>query len=160
VCGGVAVTVAVGFPSRLNRGRRKDRVVTGSGSREMESLASAVVERVKDRLADIHHGQVRVETCIHYGAVDSSPGHLVVWVLLAGAPDDELPEWFTPGLPADYDFRERQQLDPGLVDWLERLRQAVRDEFSAAQWPEAGEVTVMFDSEHRVREGGGFWYFK
>lgn len=125
----------------------------------MEDLASQVVERVKEHLAGEHAGRVRVETCIHYGAVDISPKYLAVWVLLAGAPDEELPEWFKPGAPIEHPARNRR-LDPSLVVWLEHLRQVVRGQFAAAQWPESGQVDVLFDSEHRVREGGGFWYFK
>jgi hypothetical protein len=53
-----------------------------------------------------------------------------------------------------------QRLDLSLLAWLEDLRGAVRAEFEAASWPNAGEVDVLFDSEHRVREGSGFWYFK
>jgi hypothetical protein len=133
--------------------------VAATSAHEMGDLASAIVERVKERLADASYGRVRVETCIHYGAIDISPKYLVVWVLLAGAQDDELPEWFKPGAPVDHPGRN-QNLDPALLVWLDHLQQAVRDEFAAARWPGPEKVDVLFDSEHRVREGGGFWYFK
>lgn len=125
----------------------------------MVHLASAVLERVRGQLAGAHDGRLRVKTCIHYGAVDISPKLLVVWLLLAGAPDDELPEWFNPGAPIDHPERN-QRLDPALITWLVHLREVVRAEFAAAQWPEPEQVEVLFDSEHRVQLGGGFWYFK
>jgi hypothetical protein len=133
--------------------------VTGTSSREMKVLASAVVDRVRGQLIGAQHGCFRVQTCIHYGAVEIDPKHLVVWLLLAGAPDDQLPEWFSPGAPADHPGRN-QHLDPSLVSWLESLRRGIRAEFAASQWPEPDSVQVLFDSDHRVQEGGGFWYFK
>lgn len=130
-----------------------------AGSSEMKVLAATVVDRVRRRLVGEQSGKFRVEALIHYGAVDIDPKYLVVWVLLAGAADDELPEWLNPGAQIDHPERN-QQLDPSLLGWLEDLRRAVRDEFEAASWPSAGDIDVLFDSEHRVREGGGFWYFK
>lgn len=132
---------------------------SSAGSSEKSVLAETVVDRVRRRLVGELSGKFRVEACIHYGAVDIDPKYLVVWLLLAGAPDDELPEWLNLGAPVDHPERN-QQLDPSLLAWLEDLRRAVRDEFEAACWPSAGEIDVLFDSEHRVREGGGFWYFK
>jgi hypothetical protein len=128
-------------------------------SSEWEVLASTIVDGLRRRLVGEHRGKFRVDACIHYGAVDIDPRYLVVWLLLAGAPDDELPEWLNPGAPIDHPERN-QRLDPSLLAWLEDLRGAVRAGFEAASWPNAGEIDVLFDSEHRVREGGGFWYFK
>jgi hypothetical protein len=91
----------------------------------------------------------------HYGAVDIDSKYLVVWVILTGGRDEELPEWSTPesaGL--------QSKLDPGLVSWMEHLRQVVRDQFGAVDWPDADNVDVLFDSEHRIRENGGWEYFK
>ena len=121
----------------------------------MDDLASQAVARARDLLLVEHHGRVRVDSCFHYGAVDISPKHLVVWVLLTGADDDQLPEWSTPEAA-----RQRAELDPALVTWMERLRHIVREEFAAVQWPATDSVQVLFDSEHRVREGGGWYYFK
>jgi len=125
----------------------------------MEMLSATIVDRLRGRLVGEHSDRFRVEACIHYGAVDIDPKYLVVWLLLAGAPDDELPEWLNPGAPIDHPQRN-QRLDPSLLAWLEDLRRSVRAEFAAASWPNADEIDVLFDSEHRVRERGGFWYFK
>jgi hypothetical protein len=133
--------------------------MASAGSSEMKDLAATVVDRVRRGLVGEQRGRFRVDACLHYGAVDIDPKYLVVWLLLAGAPDDELPEWLNPGAPIDHPERN-QRLDSSLLAWLEDLRRAVRDEFEAASWPNAGEVDVLFDSEHRVRERGGFWYFK
>lgn len=133
--------------------------MANAGSNEMKILAATVVARLRRRLVGERSGKFRVEACIHYGAVDIDPKYLVVWLLLAGAPDGELPEWLNPGAPIDHPERN-QQLDPSLLAWLEDLRRAVREEFEAASWPSACEIDVLFDSERRVREGGGFWYFK
>jgi hypothetical protein len=133
--------------------------MASSGSGERKALAAAVVGRVRDRLVGAQRGPFRVVACTHYGAVDIGPQFLAVWLLLAGAPDDELPEWFNLGAPVDHPERN-QRLNPSLLAWLEDLQRAVRAEFEAASWPNASQVTVLFDSEHRVREGGGFWYFK
>jgi hypothetical protein len=133
--------------------------MASAGSSEMKVLAATVVDRLRRRLVKEQSGKFRVEACLHYGAVDIDPKYLVVWLLLAGAPDDELPEWLNPGAPVDHPERN-QRLDSSLLDWLEDLRRAVRDEFERASWPNAGEIDVLFDSENRVREGGGFWYFK
>jgi hypothetical protein len=75
------------------------------------------------------------------------------------APDDELPEWLNPAGPVRHPERNRR-LEPSLLAWLEELQRTVRAEFEAALWPNASQKDVLFDSEHRVREGGGFWYFK
>jgi hypothetical protein len=71
--------------------------MASAGSSAMEVLSATVVDRLRRRLVGEHSGRFRVEACIHYGAVDSDPKYLVVWLLLAGAPDDELPEWLNPG---------------------------------------------------------------
>jgi hypothetical protein len=113
------------------------------------------VARPQGLLLDEHCGHVRVDSCFYYGAVDISPRYLVVWILLAGAPDNELPEWSTPEVA-----KQRDELDPSLVTWMEHLRQIVRDAFATEQWPAPDSVEVLFDSEHRAREGGGWAYFK
>jgi hypothetical protein len=123
--------------------------------RPMARLASRATGRAERQLTDQHHGDIRVFTCFYYGAVDIDPKHLVVWIILAGAPDEQLPRWSTPETAG-----QQGNLDPGLVSWLGHLRHIVRDEFAAVQWPHAGDVHVLFDSEHRVRENGGWEYFK
>jgi hypothetical protein len=121
----------------------------------MERLASHAVTLAERQLIGEHLGHVRVHSCFYYGAVDVDPKHLVVWVILTGAPDEELPKWSTPEAAA-----LSGNLDPSLVSWLGHLRQIVRDQFGVGQWPEAQNVQVLFDSEHRVRENGGWEYFK
>jgi hypothetical protein len=125
--------------------------MAGAGSTDVKDISAAVVDRLRKRLVGERRGEFRVEACIHYGAVDIDPRHLVVWLLLAGAPDDELPEWLSPVAPVDHPGRN-QHFDPALLAWLEDLRRAVRAEFEAAAWPDARNVDVLFDSEHRVRE--------
>lgn len=121
----------------------------------MKDLAEQAVTHARDLLLAERLGDIRVDACFHYGAVDISPRYLVVWVLLAGAADSDLPEWYTPE-----DTSPRIRLEPELVSWLAHLRQIVRSEFAAASWPDADNVDVLFDSEHRVRTHGGWEYFK
>jgi hypothetical protein len=62
----------------------------------MKDLAQQVVAHARDLLLAERFGDIGVDACFYYGAVDISPRYLVVWVLLAGAPDSDLPEWYTP----------------------------------------------------------------
>jgi hypothetical protein len=62
----------------------------------VKDLAERTVAQSRDLLLAERLGDVRVDACFYYGAVEINPRHLVVWILLAGAPDSELPEWFTP----------------------------------------------------------------
>jgi hypothetical protein len=119
------------------------------------SVAVDAVAHAEAALAHERLGAIRVGQCFHYGAVDTDVRQLVVWVLLAGAPASELPEWFHTG-----DHRQRAWLDPALVAWTDRLRGIVQGEFADRSWPRPAEVTVQFDSEQRVRDGGGFYYFQ
>ena len=84
--------------------------------------------------------------------------NLVVWVLLTGAPDDVLPEWYfpVPGQRAGIQAR----LAPSLREWLDEMRDAVRAEFAKVGWPDPTRVAVGFDSSNRVEAAGGFAYFK
>jgi hypothetical protein len=81
-----------------------------------------------------------------------------VWVLLNGEIDEKLPEWFFLDTYQD-DARQSRRLGPDLVEWLERLRACIRQEFQQRGWPKAEDIHVGFDSEHRVANGGGFHYF-
>lgn len=127
--------------------------MTGRAS-DRQRAADAAVQRAKAALARERLRNVFVATTIWYGAVELDPTHLVVWILLAGADDGELPTWASPESAA------LGGMDPELTQWMAHLRDLVRNEFRIASWPEADHVTVLFDSEHRVAEGGGFWYFK
>lgn len=120
----------------------------------LKHAADTAVQRARAAMAQERLGEVFVKTAIWYGAVDINPKYLVVWILLAGADDDELPKWASPESATD------SGMDPHVTQWMNRLRRIVRAEFETASWPDAASITVMFDSEHRVAEGGGFWYFK
>ncbi|MGO1049751.1 hypothetical protein [Crossiella sp. CA198] len=94
-----------------------------------------------------------VEAVFSYGAVEIDPAHLVLWVLLKG-PADGLPEWYQPhrqprpaGLPAE------------LLDTVDAMRAAVVDCFRD-HWPDPDELLIGFDSAERVRDHGGYQYFR
>jgi hypothetical protein len=97
---------------------------------------------------------VEVTTIFYYGAVEIDTRHLTIWVLLEGAPPGELPTWWSPESSA-----------PGSSDaecdsWLRGLATEIRSLLNAVDWPDGSHATVLFDSDERVREGGGFFYFK
>ncbi|WP_030153560.1 hypothetical protein [Oerskovia turbata] len=101
------------------------------------------------------HDGLKVVALLHYGAVDIDPRHLVVWMLLDGRPDDQIPAWLrvSPLLieslrPTDIDY-----------SWLLDLRSEVQEAFRKARWVDPDNVTVMVDSAHRV-ERSGFNYFR
>jgi len=118
--------------------------------------AARAVGSARKALVGLESNGVHVASVFHYGAVDIDPKHLVVWVLLSGRPDDELPAWLrvTPGLlpglrPKGIDF-----------DWLLGLREVVVRELAKRRWPSGDVVDVMVDSEHRVESSGGWNYFR
>lgn len=118
--------------------------------------ARQAVRSARYALVGVESGGVRVASVFHYGAVDIDPKHLVVWVLLSGRPDEELPARLrvTPNLlpelrPKGIDF-----------DWLLELRDVVVCELAKGEWPEAKSVDVMIDSERRVETNGGWDYFR
>ncbi|GAA2801337.1 hypothetical protein [Crossiella cryophila] len=94
-----------------------------------------------------------VEAVFSYGAVEVDPAHLTVWVLLKGQADG-LPEWYQPhrqsrpaGLPAE------------LLDTVDAMRAAVVDCFRD-HWPDPDGLRIGFDSAERVRDNGGYQYFR
>jgi hypothetical protein len=99
---------------------------------------------------------VHVTSVFHYGAVEIDPRYLVVWILLSGRPDEELPTWFAikPGLPDDL---TPEGLD---LDWLLGLRDVVVRELSKRGWPSTDSASVLIDSAHRVESEGGWNYFR
>lgn len=121
---------------------------------ETTALASAIMARVRDALTGREHDGMSVRGFVHYGAVDIDPNHLVVWLLMGGRPDDEIPEWLvvTPDLESD------ALPLPGDHAWLLGLRDEVLAEFRRGGWP-GDDPRVLVDSSHRVQEGGGYRYF-
>jgi hypothetical protein len=101
---------------------------------------------------------VRVESVFWYGAVELGAENLVVWVLLSGAPDEDLPEWYFP-VPGQL-AGVQTGLTPSLREWLDEMREAVRTEFAKVGWPDPTRVSVGFDSSNRVEAAGGFAYFR
>jgi hypothetical protein len=123
----------------------------------MQAANEAVGEAVTLLKGSSRNG-VKVDAVFWYGAVDLGTEHLVVWILLSGAPDDELPEWHFPvsGQLAGIQIH----LAPGLRGWLDEMRRAVQDEFAKVGWPNPNRVSVGFDSSNRVDAAGGYAYFK
>ena len=118
--------------------------------------ADRAVRRARRALVGLELDGLRVESVFHYGAVSIDPSNLVVWLLLSGKPDDEIPEWLelTPHLNPD--------LRPDRIDfdWLLHLRSLVIHEFERVSWPDPESVDVMVDSAHRVETQGGWNYFR
>ncbi len=126
-----------------------------SRSPRNEKLAKKVMRRLIRSLRGREHDGLKVVALLHYGAVDIDPRHLVVWMLLDGRPDDQIPAWLrvSPLLieslrPTDIDY-----------SWLLDLRSEVQEAFRKARWVDPDNVTVMVDSAHRV-ERSGFNYFR
>ncbi len=101
---------------------------------------------------------VHVESVFWYGAVELGTENPVVWVLLSGAPDEDLPEGYFP-VPGQL-AGVQTGLTPSLRDWLDEMREAVRAEFAKVGWPDPTRVSVGFDSSNRVEAAGGFPYFR
>lgn len=135
--------------------------------RTLDLVVAALGQRLKGREAV----GVRVDAVFSYGAVDIDPKHVVVWVLLSGRPDTELPEWYFPASIDTLSFLkstpllgsdERKNLhlddsvDAACRSWAEEIRSA----FAPTGWPASESIRVGFDSSHRVTEGGGWNYFQ
>lgn len=125
--------------------------------RERSGTANDVMNRVRRSLVGRERDGVAVAVVTHYGAVDTDARHLVVWLLLVGRPDDQLPEWLV--LSPDLTPRQR----PPHVDyaWLLELRAEVVRAFAGVGWPDPDGISVQVDSKHRVDAAGGNWnYFR
>jgi hypothetical protein len=119
-------------------------------------MADKAMRKLHRSLRKRKHDGVRVVAVFHYGSVDIDQRHLVVWILLGGRPDDEIPEWFRvwptliePLRPVHVDF-----------GWLLDLRSEVQNTFRKTGWADPESVTVMVDSAQRVEAGGGWNYFR
>lgn len=119
----------------------------------MERLSAAAVKRADRRLRKAY--PELVDHVFSYGAVDLDPRHLVVWVMLKGAPDD-IPAWFFPGGGRV----EGEPLVTGLLPQIMRSTAVVREELARVGWPDANRADVGFDSCERVAQQGGWQYFK
>jgi len=127
-------------------GLRRDRAT---------KIASRSMRQISRSLRGREHDGVVVKSTFHYGAVDIDPKHLVVWIMLTGRPDEELPAWLKisdsllPGLrPTGVDY-----------DWLLGLKNEIVETFSRNGWSR-DDVDVLVDSDHRVETNGGWLYFK
>ncbi len=123
--------------------------MSGAGQ-SMRRIADAAVERARGRLRE-RFGEM-IATAFYYGAVDIATNHLVVWVLLSGDPG-RIPEWC-------FDPHDVQGNDLELRSSLIEAQHVVRTCLYEAGWPNAFDARVGFDSDERVRQGGGWYYFK
>lgn len=125
-------------------------------SEALAQTARRVVGEAREVLLDSQRGGARVDAVFHYGAVDIDPHYLVVWILLAGKDDDQLPEWLK------IEPEPAQQPDACQIDyqWLLELRTEIVRRFADANWPAPEAIAVYVDSSHRVTTHGGWHYFK
>lgn len=131
------------YPPRCARGDPRDGILFNVSN---SSVADKAVDQARNRLAD------RAATVFHYGAVDIDPKHLVVWVLLSGAPD-HIPAWYFP-------HRDPVPRSDELLAEIHAMRAIVVDCFADSEWPDAEHIHVGFDSSERVAANGGWHYFK
>jgi len=123
--------------------------MTSDWPRKSESATRAAERAVKGAFPG------RVASVFSYGAVDIDPKYLMVWVMLEG-PEDRLPKWFLPS-----PLREVAEPDSfGLLDDLYAMQRLVREAFERVEWPQWEHVDVGFESEERVRNSGGWNYFR
>jgi hypothetical protein len=139
--------------------RRQRQEEAGTSSATLSARATLVISDVGRELVGetCVRGRLAgtsVQSVFHYGAVDIDPRHLVVWVLLAGVPQIDLPAWWAP------EAEVPTGADPDLAQWMRGLAASVRDRFESAGWRSEQQVRVMFDSAERVQQGGGWSYFK
>jgi hypothetical protein len=127
--------------------------VSGPEANLLVATARRVIDEASTELRGTQRDGVRVDGLFHYGAVDLDPRLLVVWILLSGKSDHQLPEWMpiVPGHP-----EASCQID---YQWLVELRDHIVQRFAAAGWPRPHDIAVYADSSRRVDAAGGN-YFK
>lgn len=106
--------------------------------------------QVRESLRGREHDGLRVSGFVHYGAVDIDPSHLVVWLLMEGRPDDQIPEW----LLVTADLQPEVLPVPSDHAWLLSLRDEVVEEFRRGGWPRPEGPKILVDSSHRVGTRG------
>src|SRR4051812_11708574 len=102
-----------------------------TAERDWRALADDVGASLSQQLVRSAHGRITIDSVMWYGAVEVDTKHLVVWLLLGGADDHELPARFSP---ADGEWSadpQQTDLDPGLLTWMRRLRDEVREALAA-----------------------------
>jgi len=118
-----------------------------------KAAKDAVANARKELIAE--YGDL-VADVFHYGAVNIDTRNLVVWVILS-LPRNVLPEWcFNPAAEALLGGVTAPDLRAKLLD----MQAGVRSWFSRLGWPEPDHIAVGFESDERVRAGGGWAYFK
>jgi len=131
--------------------------VCSPGNGSLAETAQRVVDEARAVLVGSERGGVHLETLFHYCAVDIDPQHLVVWILLSGKPDDQLPEW----VKVDQGLSEESQSCQIDYQWLTELRGEIVRRFAAANWPMPERIDAVYaDSSHRVKTHGGWFYFR
>lgn len=165
-------------PDRLERPRSKPLPQKRANARlstlsrvDYVRTSDSVVVGLEKRFKGRDTVGLRVDAVFSYGAVDIDPQNLVVWVLLSGRPDGELPEWY---FPASIDIPSfllatpllgggagtNDHLGDGVVPACRSWAEEIRGAFALSGWPASESIRVGFDSSHRVKEGGGWNYFK
>jgi hypothetical protein len=116
-----------------------------------DSAKDAVAHAREELIAE--YGDL-VAGVLHYGAVNIDTKHLVVWLILS-LPPNVLPAWcLYPDPPAG------ALIAPDLRTKLLDMQARVRSWFARHGWPEPDHVVVGFESDERVRAGGGWAYFR
>jgi hypothetical protein len=97
-------------------------------------------------------GDLQIHSIFWYGAVDIDAKHCVVWVILSGPGEDQVPPWFFPS-----DSNENGPFKT----WAASVQSRILECFANAGWKDSWPPPrVGFESDDRVRAGGGLFYFK
>jgi hypothetical protein len=101
---------------------------------------------------DSANRELRFASLSSYGELD----HLVVWVLLAGseASEAQVPEWYDPSSEKE----GAKKCAPHLVEFCQKIQNVIAESLHSAGWNYS--KFIGFESQRRVRDGGGWHYFK